>query len=361
MATFSQIFSNFNKKAATQSKVVGIDVGSSSIKVVEVEDRKGVLTLTTYGELQLGPYAEGEIGQSVTLDAKKEQQALVDVIRESAVKATQAVFAMPMASSFVTTMNFLVTDSEKEDIGSRVRVEARKYIPVPIGEVTLDWAEIESLDKSDEKRRDVLVAAIQNEALNRFKILMQFVNLPEPPTEIECFSALRGVHVSGEDGVAVIDIGAVSTKLYIARQGLLQRIHRVRAGGVIATKRIASALDISFEDAELRKRNASNEDAAFQDIKRAHHSVYERSWQEFRQVIRDYEAQSGHTIKNIYLTGGGSLFPTAVLQIQEVIQKDVVHVNAFEKVAYPAFMEDMMAEIAPTFHVALGAALRSFE
>jgi type IV pilus assembly protein PilM len=353
------IFSGLTAKGSDANRVVGIDVGSSSIKVVEVQERDGVLTLTTYGELQLGPYASQEIGQSVTLEPKKEQQALVDVIRESAVKATNAVFAMPLSSSFVTTINF--NAEPKEDISSRVRVEARKYIPVPIGEVTLDWAEIDSLSNKDSNRRDVLVAAIQNEALNRFKVLMQFVNLKEPPTEIECFSAIRGVYKEDEKDVALIDIGAVSTKLYIARDGLLQRMHRVRAGGAIATKRIASTLEISFEEAELAKRGVKKEDANFHDIKRAHHSCYDRAWQEFRQVINEYEETLSTKIETVYLSGGGSLFPATKTAIEEALQKNIVHVNSFNKVAYPAFMEDMITELGPTFHVALGSALRVFE
>jgi type IV pilus assembly protein PilM len=359
MNSLSNFFSGFAGKAGDATRVVGIDIGSSSIKVVEVQDRNGVLTLTTYGELQLGPYAGQEVGQSVTLDSKKEQQALVDVIRESAVKSTSAVFAMPLASSFVTTINF--NAEPKEDITSRVRVEARKYIPVPIGEVTLDWAEIEADNKKDANQRDVLVAAIQNEALNRFRVLMQFVNLKEPPTEIECFSALRGVYKEEENDVAVIDIGAVSTKLYIARQGLLQRMHRVRAGGAIATKRIASTLELSFEEAEVLKRGIKKEDTNFHDVKRAHHSCYDRAWQEFTQVIREYENTLGTKIETVYLTGGGSLFPTTKQLIEESLQKNVLHVNAFNKVAYPAFMEDMITELAPTFHIALGSALRVFE
>lgn len=359
MKLFGSIFSGLASKGPNANRVVGIDIGSSSIKVVEVEERGGVLTLTTYGELQLGPYTDQEIGQSVTLDSKKEQQALVDVIRESAVKATSAVFAMPLASSFVTTIKF--TADAKEDISSRVRVEARKYIPVPIGEVTLDWAEVDSGVTKGENQRDVLVAAIQNEALNRFRVLMQFVNLKEPPTEIECFSALRGVYKEEEPNIALIDMGAVSTKMYIAQQGLLQHMHRVRAGGAIATKRIASTLEMSFEEAEVAKRNAKKEDANFHDIKRAHHSCYDRALQEFRQVIAEHEEKTGASIDAIYLTGGASLFPTTKLLIEDTLQKKVTYVNSFNKVAYPAFMEDMITELAPTFHVALGAALRNFE
>ncbi len=357
---FSKLFSDITS-GKDSNRVVGIDIGTSSMKVVEIQERSNVLTLTTYGELQLGPYANQEIGQSVTLDSKKEQQALIDIMRESAIKADKAVFAMPLASSFVTMIDFKA--DAKEDLSSRIRIEARKYIPVPIGEVTLDWAEIESgTSKSkEEKQRKILVAAIQNQALARFRTLMQFVNLKEPPTEIECFSSIRGVFKEQEKNIAIIDIGAVSTKLYISQDGLLQRMHRVRAGGVIASKRIASAMNLSFEEAELKKRQTKKDDSDFRELEKAHHSSYERTWQEVRQVIKEYEDSRALKIDNIYLTGGGSIFPTTGVLVQDILRRDVAPVNIFNKVAYPAFMEDILAELSPTFHVALGAAMRVFE
>jgi type IV pilus assembly protein PilM len=358
MISLSKLFFTGEKNDNSQ-KVVGVDIGSSSIKVVELQERDKVLTLTTYGEIQLGPYANKEIGESVILEVKKEQQALVDVIRESAVKAKNAVFSMPLSSSFVTAINF--NAKPEEDLSSRVRVEARKYIPVPIAEVSLDWAEIESSNLEESGQRSILVAAIQNEALNRFQILMQFAGLSNPPTEIECFSSLRCVYNKDDQDVALIDIGAVSTKLYIARNGVLQRIHRLRAGGVVATKRIASTLDLNFEEAEILKRSISRQDSKFSDVKKAYNSCFDRALQEFRQVIKEYEEKLDTKIETVYLAGGGSLFPTARILVEDTLRKEVVTVNPFNKVAYPAFMEDLIKEIGPSFHVALGGALRLFE
>ncbi|MEZ4104103.1 MAG: pilus assembly protein PilM [Candidatus Paceibacterota bacterium] len=356
---FKNLFKDITAGADSE-RVVGIDIGSSSIKVVEVQEKDSVLNLTTYGELQLGPYANKDIGESVVLDAKSEQQALIDVIRESGVKAKQAVFAMPLSSSFVTMINF-VADSD-EDLSARIRVEARKYIPVPISEVTLDWAEVDYTENSNDKKiRNVLVAAIQNQALNRFKVLMQFVNLKDTPTEIECFSSIRSAYSEKKKNIAVIDIGAVSTKLYIAHNGLLRRMHRVRAGGTIATKRIAGSLNITFAEAEEKKRATTKDDVDFREIESLHHSAYDRTWQEFGQVIKEYETRHNISLDAIYLTGGGSIFPNTDKMIQSILNRDVVPVHIFNKLAYPAFMEDMMTELDPTFHVALGAVLRMFE
>jgi type IV pilus assembly protein PilM len=362
MKSLADFFQGFSSNTTKQS-VVGIDVGSSSIKVVQLEDQKGVLTLTTYGEIQLGPYSQKDIGQSVMLEPKQEQEALVDVLRESAAVAKNAVFAMPLASSFVT--NTIVEADPKADISALVRVEARKVIPVSLSEVTLDWAEMEFEEKTKSKdvspKREVLIAAIQNSALQRFNTLMQFAGLSTPPTEIECFSAIRALHTEGSEDIAIIDIGATSTKLYVAKKGLLMRMHRIRVGGATATNRIASVLNIGFEDAEIKKREVQKTDASYADIKRAHDTSFERAFRELSQVLQEYETEHKVSLKMVYLTGGATLFPGIELQLRDVLNRDVVRTNAFAKVSYPAFMQDTIKQIAPSFTVALGAALRAFE
>lgn len=333
------------------------------MKVVELQDRGGVITLATYGEVQLGPYAGKQIGESVILEAKQEQEALVDVIRESAVQSRKAVFAMPLSSSFVT--NVSIEADPDADLAALVRVEARKVIPASLSEITLDWAEVEFSKKETKQnpsqRRNVLIAAIQNSALERFKILMQFVGINQPPTEIECFSAVRSLYTDDEKNIAIIDIGAVSSKLYIAQKGLLMRMYRIRAGGAIATKRISEVLEIDFEAAEEMKFSADRGHASFADMKRAHHSSYDRAFREFGQVLREYEQKTGVTFDSIYLTGGGALFPGTDIHLKETINQEVNIVNPFSKVAYPAFMEDTMKEVGPSFTVAVGAAMRFFE
>ena len=365
MKSFKDIFSTISA-GTREASVVGIDVGSSSIKVVELQEKKGIVTLITYGELQLGPYTHPPkmIGESVILEPKEEQEALVDVLRESAVTSRSAVFSMPLSSSFV--INVSLEAEPKADLSALVRVEARKVIPASLSEVTLDWAEVESA-KNDgaadgaANRRNVLIAAIQNIALERFKILMQFAALKEPPTEIECFSTIRALFNSKDPDLVIIDIGAVSTKLYIARNGLLMRMHRIRAGGTIATNRIASVLGIDFETAELKKQNAAPTDADYADIKRAHDSSYERAFREFNQVLREHEQSNGITLSSVHISGGGAMFPGMDTLMQSALGREVIKANPFTKVAYPAFMQDTIKEIGPSFVVALGAAIRSFE
>ncbi len=339
------------------ARVVGIDIGASSMKVVELEDRDGVVTLTTYGELQLGPYIEKPVGQTAVLTQPSERQALVDILRESAVKAKSAVLAIPLSASFVTTMTMQA--GADEDIAPRVRVDARKYIPIPIADVTLDWAELDT--EANESNRHVLLAAIQNDALKRFMALMQAVEFPVPPTEIECFSAIRATYTAATPEYILVDIGASTSKLYIVKDGLLQRMHRIPAGGVRVTEKIAEELKCSFEEAETIKRTSVTTDANFAVVQKCQQSVIGRVLKEFAQVLQEYNAVTDSSSLPLMLLGGGVAVAGTDTFIANALSRNVVQSSVFNRVAYPAFMEDALQQLSPVFATALGAALREFE
>ncbi len=358
------MFENLFKSKQTASpfsskRVVGFDLGSTSIKVVELLEEDGIVTLTTYGEIQTGPYAKGVVGEKVQLEVKEEQEAVIDVLRESGVTAKEAVYAVPLSSSFVTVVNFTV--SEGEDVDGRVRAEARKYIPIPIKEVTLDWAEINRGESTEELKKEVLLAAIQNDSLRKMSNLMQYINIPDQPTEIECFSLIRGVLKDTDQTTAILDLGGSASKLYISRSGLIERIHRVPVGGAQITNVIAKEKESDFVTAEAIKRSSkvSEEDKSI--IFKVHSQQLGRVLQEFRKVISQYEQLHNESIEKIILTGGVSVYPELKAIVSEVLERQVVIGSPFSKVAYPAFMEDVVNEIGPSFAVALGAALRKFE
>lgn len=354
------IFSSLKKGADMRpTKVVGIDFGSSSVKVVEIELRENVLALTTYGELQTGPYAKASLGSTQVLEEGKRIEALVDIMREAGVEAKNSVLALPLAESFVTVMELAA--KRDEDIASRVPVEARKYIPVPLTDVTLEWIEIPKKDGKQDASHEILLAAIQNQALTGMRSLLGAVQMASQPFEIELFSTLRALSKEGDTTLAVIDVGAHMSKLYIAKDGFLRRIHRVRAGGVHATEAIAKGLSLPFEDAENLKRNYTADHPSAALIQQAFASVFDRTFQEFKRVISQYEARTGERIGRIVLSGGSSLFHDFASYAGYALDHDVERAAPFNKIAYPAFMEDMLTDIGPIFVPALGAALRTFE
>jgi len=343
----------------TPTKVVGIDLGSSSVKVVALEQVDGIITLKTYGELQLGPYQDQPLGSITRLPEKKQIEALVDVLRESKVHTKTGVFTLQLSTSFVTV--FSVHAKEHEDLGPRVRVEARKYIPVPMADVTLDWSELPVLGTPTESMREVLVAAVQNTAHTQAKSLLHAVGMEAQPTEIEIFSALRASSKTDDTSVAILDFGAQTSKLYIAHEGVIRKTHRIFAGGAQATQHIAKTLDISFDEAENQKRNYNAKDANALEIKKAVVTTFERPLQEFKRVLHQFEIHAGEPVARVVITGGAASFVEMKAYAGYMLDRDIEIVNPFEKVAYPAFMEDILLEIAPIFTIAMGGALRTFE
>jgi len=119
------------------NSVIGVDVGSAYLKIVQLRRKGGKAALETYGSLALGPYAGVEIGRATHLPADKLAEALRDLLREAHATSTRAAFAIPFSSSLVTVMDMRVLDTK--ELATIVALEARKYIPVPISEVNLDW------------------------------------------------------------------------------------------------------------------------------------------------------------------------------------------------------------------------------
>lgn len=360
-----KVFSALNSSAPSKpTKVLGIDFGSSSIKVVELELQSQVLTLTTYGELQLGPYAQTEMGRFVKLPIDKRTEALIDIIRESGAAAKSGVLALSISESFVTIMSLQA--GIEDDIAPRVPVEARKYIPVPLTDVALEWSELpERKSKAstggEQQEREVLLAAIQNEALSEDKILMDSIQMLSQPSEIELFSTLRAVTAEDDVSVAVVDVGAHVCKLYIAEDGFLRRIHRVTVGGTQATENVAKLLSVPFVEAEDIKRNYVPSLQYATEVKKVVNGTFDRAFQEFKRVINQHELKTGTAVTRIVITGGGASFFDFAAYASYIFDREVVIANPFKKIAYPAFMEDTLRNIGPTFATALGAALRPFE
>lgn len=126
--------------SATQGggeSVVGVDIGSAYLKVVQLRRKTGRAVLETYGSLALGPYAGTDIGRATKLPVQKLSEALRDIMREAHITTKRAAVAIPLSSSLVTIMEMLVLDEKQLPV--TVPIEARKYVPVPISEVNLDW------------------------------------------------------------------------------------------------------------------------------------------------------------------------------------------------------------------------------
>ncbi len=359
MSLFSSLFS---KKKSTS--VIGVDIGSSSLKVVQLRREKGIAVLETYGELALGPYAGAEVGQATNLPASTIGQTLTDLLHEASVTTKSAGISIPFSRSLLTLVE-LPRRADANEQKTVIELEARKYIPVPVSEVQLDWFILPDLLSEGEKLPDkvrVLLVAVHNDELALLENVVKASALEASFYEIEIFSTIRSVVDEPVKPVLVIDIGASATKVYVVESGVVALSHNIPAGGQDVTRTIASAHQLTLKKAEVLKKEhgfVANGDTGY--ARNTIELVFSRIFDETRRVISQYETSHKKSVSSIVLTGGGGVTKELRAYAQSFFSIEVKVADPFGKTQAPAFMRPVLGEIGPEFAVAVGLALRKLQ
>lgn len=355
-------FSISNFFAKTPTSVIGVDIGSSAIKVVQLRREKGRAILETYGAIALGPYGGVEIGRATSLPAEKIVEALKDVIREANVTTNEAGISIPYSSSLVSVLKFPA--AAEGHLDQTVPLEARKYIPVPISEVLLDWSVVGGKNESPDGKIEVLLVAIHNDTIEKYRQIAAGANLTAAFFEIEVFSAVRACLDRGLAPIAVVDMGAATTKFYVVERGLIRESHIINRGAQDLTLAASRALNISVVQAEERKRKngiISAHPGADADLARTLELSIAPLMTELSRTISSFEQRMNQTLSALVLTGGGAALRGMQAYAQGKLQTEVRLADPFNKTESPAFLEAILKEAGPEFSVAVGLALRKLQ
>ncbi len=361
----------FGKKGQS---VVGIDIGSSSIKVVQLRKKGGKAVLETYGELALGPYAGIEIGRATNLPMEKIAEALKDLLKEANVTTKASGISIASSSSLLSFIR--MPDTDPKQLATMIPMEARKYIPVPITEVALDWSIIPRQENSfsefekapapgevpKEKTVDVLLVVIHNDVLSHLNQISTNSGLESSFFEIEIFSSMRSVVDQNLETVMIFDMGAGSTKLYVIERGTLRASHTVNRGSQEITLALSRSLGVSVGDAEHIKRTIGiSKEPDNKNIDDVIALNLDYIFTETNRVIASFERKYNKSISKVVLTGGGSLLHGFLDIARQRFQTEVVLGDPFSKTEAPAFLEPVLKTAGPEFSVAIGVALRKLQ
>lgn len=361
-----------------EGSVVGIDIGTSAAKVVQLRSSRGIAILETYGEIALGPYADQPIGKVVKLTPEKTAQALSDLMKEANVTSRSAGVSIPFSSSLVSILDLPKVDAES--LKRIVPIEARKYIPVPVSEVSLDWFviphdetpdsafdQLETKTKIQVKGQEVLLVAIHNDTLRTYQAVMETVGLSTSFYEIEIFSALRSALGHGLAPIMIVDLGASTTKMYIVERGIVRMTHLLTVGGQQVTEVLGRTMNWEFEKAERIKRERGLVDSSVYGqeenarIKEALLSTLSRVFSEVNRVLLSYGQRYNKNVSSVVLMGGGAALPGIVAAAKESLSAEVSLADPFAHTEAPAFLGDVLREIGPGFSVTVGLGLRKLK
>src|SRR3989339_3234 len=372
------IFSSIsNFMSSEESIALGIDIGSSSIKVVEIKKKGGRAILETYGSIALGPYDSQDAGKVTNLPIDKVSSALKEVLKQSGVTTSSGAFSIPVQSSliFIIDLPTKVSDSEMQAV---VSTEARRFIPVPITEVSLDYfvlpqkeasfeemnkvPSVSDVPKSNGEKTGVLVVATQNDAISKYRSLISECSLSASFFEIEIFSSIRSNFEHELSPVLLIDFGASRTKLSVVEFGMVKSYHTIERGGADISNSISKSLSISFGEAEKMKKEfglfENPAEKSLADIIRVH---VDYIFSETNSALLGYEKKHNRTISKVIFTGGGALLKGLKEVAVNNFRAEIEMGHPFSKVGAPAFLEKVLLSMGPEFAVALGLALRKLQ
>ncbi len=345
--------------ATPGDEVLGVDIGSSSIKIIELHRKSGRTELFTYGEVALGPYEKKSIGEITHLDTDTLATAVKDLLSASSVQTYDAIIGVPATQSLI----FLLTlpNAAKNNLAAVIPNEARKFIPVSLSEVVLDWLPLPFPITDQPNVFQVLVAATRAEALAALKDVAQKSGLNALGYELEVFAQIRSLLQSEISSVLLVDIGALKTRVSVVRQGVVYNSRMLSFGSATVTQSIARAMSIDFVRAEDLKKQygISGGDEAVKNTIMPHVSQLVH---ELQSVIRQYEHEYTTNLEKLVFLGGGIQMPGLLDVITEGCAPLVtMRSNAFRSVLKPRFLEPVVTAIDPIFATSIGLAQRHFD
>lgn len=367
MANLLSKITNFSFLKKTGS-VLGVDIGTSAIKIVQVKKQGGVVVLENYGALALGPYAGLEVGQATGLSSEKIIEVLGDLIHETGISTKIAGIAIPLKDTMISTIDMPNVGNKK--LETMVPIEARKHIPVPMSEVALNFWIIpkeepkNTVNNADAPKKEntieVLIAAIHNNSITKYREIEKRSGFEAKLFEIEIFSTIRSLIGNNTSPIMVIDIGAGITKLAMVEYGVLRGSHIINKGSQDISHAVAAAMGVDIERAEEIKRDPESLDKeSYKNFINIASLTLGHIFSEANSVLLDYQKKHGKIVSKVIFSGGGVLLPGILNLAKGTFNVDVVIGNPFTRVEAPVFLDEKLKSIGPEFAVAVGLALEA--
>lgn len=339
--------------------VVGLDIGSSAIKLVELKEKKGgTYQLVKLGVERLSPEA---IVDGSIMDSSMVVETISKLNREKAVKNSN--YATSLSGHSVIIKKITLPAMSPEELAESIQWEAEQYIPFDINDVNLDYVPLSTPGTGD--NIEVILVAVKKEKINDYTSVISQTGKNAVLVDVDAF-ALQNCYemnndVSENKVLALVNVGASVTNVNVMSGSNSMFWRDITFGGNQYTDAIQRELSLSFEQAEELKRGKPVGDYTIQQVIPILNSVSEDFAGELRKTLDFFTATSGaERVDEIVLAGGGS----GVLNLDAILRDKfgipVTIMDPFRNVTIDEgeFNPEELAEIAPSMAIAVGLAMR---
>ncbi|MBI3255958.1 MAG: pilus assembly protein PilM [Candidatus Andersenbacteria bacterium] len=363
----------------TPNSFLGIDIGTSSLKLVEIVDRKKRVELVTYAQANIPNLL---VGPKETSDAaiSKVANVISQMMDKAGVSTDIVVAALPSSTVFSSLLT--MPDLPDQEMDKAVRFSARDVVPSDLNEMVLGWSKVA---REPHMETDVLTTSVAAGAqgagpgisvggekipvfltaapkavVDRYIRVMDVLHLKIFALEVETFPLVRSLLASPQDSALLVDIGDRATTYHIIDRGTPRVSHTIEYGGYDISEKIAQAVGVSHEEGEQHKVEFGLGEAP-ENITNAITAAVDVQAQKAKSLLALYQQKEGRAVSRTILIGGGANLKGLTAAWSAALGHNVSIGNPWKGLSYQQSLEAKLVELGPTFGVAVGLAMRGLQ
>lgn len=357
-------------------RFIGIDIGTSNIKIAELRVVGNKPVLANYAWVRL----DGMMGDQ---DLKTSYfdtflpEYIKRMLKESGIKGRDVNLSIPAFGGLITLIEF--PEMVKDDLDQAIKFEAHKYIPTSLDDVVLSWdivsrkntgkALIKNSDTKEveagsatvavENKIQVLLVAAPKSRVIKYENLSKEVGLKLKSIEIESFSLVRSLIGNDQGNFMIIDIGSRVCNIILVEKGVIKANRNIDAGGRDISRALAKSMNIDEARADRLKMSEKNFLSGEANM---NFPVLDLVIGEALRVLGAYyKGAAGASLDGIILSGGTAGLKGIEEYFSKALNIKVMVGNSLSRIEYDKRLEPKVREIQDQFSVSIGLALKGFE
>lgn len=344
--------------------MLGLDISSTSVKLLELSRSGGKYRVESYG---VEPLPENAVVEKNIADVEGVGEAIARLVERSKTKLKTAAVAVAGSAVITKTIEMSASLSESE-MENQIALEADQYIPYPLDEVSLDF-EVQGVSPRSDEQVEVLLAACRKENVEMREAALELGGLKAKVVDIEAhcmqraFNLVREQFVGDGDSekiIAIVDVGATMTTLSVLTDNGTPYTREQLFGGKQLTEEIQRRYSLSVEEAGLAKKQGGlpddYESEVLQPFKEAVVQQVTRSLQFF------YSSSAYDDVDHIILAGGTASIDGLAAMVSAKLGTPASMANPFVNMSLSSKVNEVnLNNDAPALMIACGLAMRSFD
>ncbi len=341
----------------SENSYLGVDIGDSSLKMVELQKRGKKIYLTNYA------FSENvsDIKFTKIDDSAYLAKAINKVRAEAKISAKKATASLPTFAVFSSIIT--LSGIDKKNLTEAVLEEAKKVIPLPLEEMKIDFKivpEVGDSKSSIKSNTRVFLTCSPRKIVRKYIDIFHQAGLELSYLETETFSLVRSLIGNDKSTIMIVEIGANSTDISVVRESIPVLNRSLEVCGSTITKTLMEKLSLTITQAEQFKLDLATS-GKVTEIHPVILKTISPIISEIKYMLDFYNNSNSNTVEKIILSGGSSLLPNLANYLSSKLNIQVIIGDPFNRIIYSEELKPIIHEVGPSLAVAVGLALRDIE